>query len=493
MAHTALYRKYRPVKLDEVIGQPQVVDVLSQALSTNNIAHAYLFTGQRGTGKTTVARILAHLINGSPYSIDTSDDVDIIEIDAASNNGVDDVRDIRDTAQLAPMVGKYKIYIIDEFHMLSRAAFNALLKIIEEPPQHIVFILATTELQKVPATILSRVQRFQFRPINQSTLVDHLAKIAKAEKIAIDDKSLQLVARAGGGSVRDSITLLDQLSSAGTITVDYISSILGWASPDDIDQLIDYVVSGETSQTATAIRNLLDRGLTADALAKQIIDQLMMRTSEAPGLFRLIDDLLQVGKYLASDIKLMAVLMNFAIHQGGDDAGIVAPIVQKTPAPKKAKAEPVVAPKANQPVKSQKAEAEPDSIPAPDPKTSPDPQPKPVSKPAPAVDDGVADEFDWSEMLRMANELDLPSISALLSQADYRFNKQKNTLTLYFEREFHRKQASGNLFNSDIIRVAREVGGDTIVVEISKTSAPINSDVAAVLNIVGGEVTKYNG
>ena len=162
----ALYRKYRPTSLAQVIGQPQVTEILQASLDRGTFAHAYLFTGQRGTGKTTVARILAHLVNGLDYSDNLSNDsIDIIEIDAASNNGVDDVRQIRDSVQLAPMNCRYKIYIIDEFHMLSKPAFNALLKTIEEPPEYVIFVLATTELQKVPATILSRVQRFHFKPV----------------------------------------------------------------------------------------------------------------------------------------------------------------------------------------------------------------------------------------------------------------------------------------------------------------------------------------
>ena len=191
----ALYRKYRPTSLDQVVGQPQVTEVLAAAAKNNSFAHAYLFTGQRGTGKTTVARILAHMVNGLDYNDNiNSDNIDIIEIDAASNNGVDDVREIRDSVQLAPMNCSHKVYIIDEFHMLSKPAFNALLKTIEEPPEYVVFILATTELQKVPATILSRVQRFHFKPLPAELLAGHLRTIADAEKISVDNDALLLIA-----------------------------------------------------------------------------------------------------------------------------------------------------------------------------------------------------------------------------------------------------------------------------------------------------------
>ena len=178
----ALYRKYRSRSLSEIVGQDQITDVLSRALATNNIGHAYLLTGPRGTGKTSIARILAHEINKLPYT-DESDHLDIIEIDAASNNGVDDVRDLREKALIAPINAPKKIYIIDEVHMLSKQAFNALLKTLEEPPAHVVFILATTDFDKVPDTIVSRTQCFNFRLIDPEKVAKHLAIIAKEEDI----------------------------------------------------------------------------------------------------------------------------------------------------------------------------------------------------------------------------------------------------------------------------------------------------------------------
>lgn len=246
----ALYRKYRPTNLDQVVGQPQVTDILTAANKNHSFAHAYLFTGQRGTGKTTVARILAHLINDTPYDDNLdSNDIDIIEIDAASNNSVDDVRELRDSVQLAPMKSSHKVYIIDEFHMLSKPAFNALLKTIEEPPEYVVFILATTELQKVPATILSRVQRFHFKPLPPELLAKHLRTIADKEKIAIDDDALLLVAKRGGGSVRDSITLLDQLSNyPDAIDRAKVEDILGLISGQKLDEILGMLVSHQPKE-----------------------------------------------------------------------------------------------------------------------------------------------------------------------------------------------------------------------------------------------------
>lgn len=475
-ARIALYRKYRPTKLDDVIGQPQVTDILRQSIASGEFSHAYLFTGQRGTGKTTVARILARLINGTPYT-DQQNDVDIIEIDAASNNGVDDVRDIRDTAQLSPMMGKYKVYIIDEFHMLSRAAFNALLKIIEEPPQHVVFILATTELQKVPATILSRVQRFQFKPVSNQLVAGHLRSIAAKESIEITDEALELIARAGGGSVRDAITMLDQLSSAPNIDADYISLMLGWATPTAIAEIVDNVVSDRDSNILLNVRQLLDSGITPDILARQIIDEIMRRPERQRQLFELVNNLLDVGKYTASDIKLMAII---GLHTAHSLPAAMTPDVQS-------------APKIKQQSSRLSSNEKPQPIPAKSELKS-DTSIKADSKPtkAPTATVLANDSFAWDEVLNMADMLDLPSIRALLTQAEHRFNNKTNTLTLFFEREFYRKQANGNLFRDDIARLIKKVGGENIVVEISKTGVPLDSDVAAVLDVVGGEVTKYD-
>jgi len=187
----ALYRTYRSRSLDEVVGQPHITELLGQALKQGRIAHAYLFTGPKGVGKTSIARILAHEINQLPYS-DESTHLDIIEIDAASNNGVDDIRDLREKVQLAPVSAAKKVYIIDEVHMLSKPAFNALLKTLEEPPEHVVFILATTDLDKVPETILSRTQRYNFKRASAPDLVKNLERIASKEKISTDPRALDL-------------------------------------------------------------------------------------------------------------------------------------------------------------------------------------------------------------------------------------------------------------------------------------------------------------
>ena len=198
----SLYRKYRPLRLDEVVGQKQVTDILSTALTQGRIGHAYLFVGPRGCGKTSVARILAHEVNGFKYELE-DDYVDIIEIDGASNRGIDDIRELREKVNIAPTSGKYKIYIIDEVHMLTTPAFNALLKTLEEPPRHVIFIMATTDAYKVPPTITSRSQIFTFKLADGQVMLDFLKSVAEKEKIKISDEALKIIAKRAGGSFRD--------------------------------------------------------------------------------------------------------------------------------------------------------------------------------------------------------------------------------------------------------------------------------------------------
>ena len=198
----ALYRRYRPKTLAEVVGEEQVTESLINSLKKGKIAHAYLFIGPRGCGKTSVARILAHEINEFKYELEDSY-LDIIEIDAASNTGVDNIRELREKAIIAPSQGKYKVYIIDEVHMLSKSAFNALLKTLEEPPEHVIFIMATTDAHKIPVTITSRSQVLTFKLANPAVMLEHVKKICTKEKIDIDQAALEIIVRRGGGSFRD--------------------------------------------------------------------------------------------------------------------------------------------------------------------------------------------------------------------------------------------------------------------------------------------------
>lgn len=266
----ALYRKYRSKSLAEIIGQEHITTTLSNALKQGKVSHAYLFTGPRGVGKTSIARILAYELNGLPYD-EGATHLDIIEIDAASNRRIDEIRELRDKVHTAPSSGKYKVYIIDEVHMLTREAFNALLKTLEEPPAHAVFILATTEAHKVPETIASRTQRFSFRPIGTAEQMAHLRVIAKQEKVSIDDKALELIASHSGGSFRDSISLLDQARSAtDKVTLETVQNILGIAPSEAIEQLIELITRGSAAEILEYLSAMRQNGYQAAQLSSQL-------------------------------------------------------------------------------------------------------------------------------------------------------------------------------------------------------------------------------
>lgn len=495
----ALYRKYRPTSLDQVVGQPQVTEVLAAAAKNNSFAHAYLFTGQRGTGKTTVARILAHMVNGLDYNDNiNSDNIDIIEIDAASNNGVDDVREIRDSVQLAPMNCSHKVYIIDEFHMLSKPAFNALLKTIEEPPEYVVFILATTELQKVPATILSRVQRFHFKPLPAELLAGHLRTIADAEKISVDNDALLLIAQAGGGSVRDSITLLDQLSSNPHITTELVNDVLGLVSNQQIDQLIDNVIAGDYVPIVSAVKNITADGTSADALAQQLIARLETRAIEQqqPSLYALIDSLLDVAKSTLPMAKLLAALICYNpknVQIQATAQSMTPPARPSTPKPATGMTATTTVTTATSPASvddaDNSAETTPDITPT---RTNADTENTTTVEASidsnSDANQSIAD-LVWADVLQQLADQDRPSTLSLLQQCDYRYSPDNNTLTLYFGKAFHRKQAKAQTFNDTLLTTLDELYHTKPAIEISDESAPADSDVAAVLRVVGGEVT----
>ena len=270
MAYQALYRKYRPTTFSDVVGQDHITKTLKNELDCGKIVHAYLFTGTRGTGKTTCAKILAKAINclspinGDPCGeceicrmVAQDEATDIVEMDAASNNGVDDIRELREQVNFSPAACKYRVYIIDEVHMLSGAAFNALLKTLEEPPEHVVFILATTEVHKLPATILSRCQRFDFRRINSSEIVGRLKYVASKESLNLTDDAAMLIASAADGGMRDALSILDLCAShSNNITEDTVANVCSMAGGDYLIKMAELIKSHSTEQALTLIDEL---------------------------------------------------------------------------------------------------------------------------------------------------------------------------------------------------------------------------------------------
>ena len=301
--YQALYRKYRPQTFDDVSGQMAVTQTLKTQITSGRMSHAYLFTGSRGTGKTSCAKILAKAVNclnpdnGNPCNccescraIDSGSCMDVLEIDAASNNGVDNVRDLRDDAVYTPSQVKKRVYIIDEVHMLSISAFNALLKIIEEPPEHLLFILATTELHKVPATILSRCQRFSFRRISQEDIAARLQYVAYQENIDLDDTAARVIARLADGGMRDGLSLLDQCASAttGELTAEGVYACLGIAGEQKCGELLGYITSHDTKKTLELFNRLYTEGKDLAAMLDEMTclcrDLLVMKTAGNSGI-----------------------------------------------------------------------------------------------------------------------------------------------------------------------------------------------------------------
>ena len=493
----ALYRKYRSRSLDEVLGQDHVTNILRRALEQGKIAHAYLLTGPRGVGKTSVARILAHEINQLPYDEDASH-LDIIEIDAASNNGVDDIRALREKAQIAPVSAPKKIYIIDEVHMLSKPAFNALLKTLEEPPAHVVFILATTDADKLPATILSRVQQFFFRPISVDVMARQLMTIAEKEGFAIEAEAARLIAERSRGGFRDGISMLDQLSALADtgkpLSASDVAQYLGLSATETLENLLELYQQRDASGALNLLSELEQTGTDPVVLSRQLLSLLRARLHQRPALIQLIKQLIEVDHHPHPDLKLLTIFMN-----NGEQTADTSPLITNPKAtakppltiskpPVEAPESPVATPEApapaaqpaknssktalkNQQTNDSTDKATTDAAPA-------DHQPTSNNPPSSATD------IDWDKIITLAKEQSF-AIATLLQKCSWQ--RDGNTLTLYVGNAFNKKKLDDAKNRPLIATIVQQVAGTELdIATIGQKAPPKDAELAKIAELMGG-------
>ena len=499
----ALYRKYRSRSLDEVLGQDHVTNILRRALEQGKIAHAYLLTGPRGVGKTSVARILAHEINNLPYDEEASH-LDIIEIDAASNNGVDDIRALREKAQVAPVSAPKKIYIIDEVHMLSKPAFNALLKTLEEPPAHVVFILATTDADKLPATILSRVQQFFFRPIPADIMARQLMTIAEKEGFAIEADAARLIAERSRGGFRDSISMLDQLSALASadkpLSASDVAQYLGLSAAETLENLLELYQQHDAPEALNLLGELEQAGTDPVVLSHQLLSLLRARLHQRPELITLVKQLIEVDRHPHPDLKLLTIFMDGAggiAHKSPEAAptstasptAAVKPLVAISKPPAEKPEPPVATPEAPAPA-AQPAENSQKTIPKQEQtndsadKTAADAAPA-GSQPAPdSPPDSTATDIDWDKIITLAKEQSF-AIATLLQHCSWR--RDGNTLTLYVGNAFNKKKLDDAKNRPLIATIVQQVAGTELdIATIGQKAPPKDAELAKIAELMGG-------
>ena len=487
----ALYRKYRSRSLDEVLGQDHVTNILRRALEQGKIAHAYLLTGPRGVGKTSVARILAHEINQLPYDEEASH-LDIIEIDAASNNGVDDIRALREKAQIAPVSAPKKIYIIDEVHMLSKPAFNALLKTLEEPPAHVVFILATTDADKLPATILSRVQQFFFRPIPADIMARQLMAIAEKEGFAIEADAARLIAERSRGGFRDGISMLDQLSALASadkpLSASDVAQYLGLSATKTLENLLELYQQHAAPEALNLLGELEQAGTDPVVLSHQLLSLLRARLHQRPELITLVKQLIEVDRHPHPDLKLLTIFMDNG-EQPANTSPEPSPLIAS---PKTTAKPPVTISKS--PIEKPEPPATTSKAPAPAAqppenslkttlknKQANDSADKTASDSPP---DSTATDIDWDKIIALAKEQSF-AIATLLQQCSWR--RDGNTLTLYAGNAFTKKKLDDAKNRPLIATIVQQVAGTELdIATIGQKAPPKDAELAKIAELMGG-------
>lgn len=449
----ALYRKYRSKKLSEIVGQEHITTTLQNALKKGNISHAYLFTGPRGVGKTSIARILAHEVNNLPYD-ENATHLDIIEIDAASNRRIDEIRTLRERVHNAPASAKYKVYIIDEVHMLTKEAFNALLKTLEEPPAHAIFILATTEAHKLPETIVSRTQRFTFKPVEHAKAVKHLRHIASEENIDISDDALDLIVEHGGGSFRDSISLLDQMSSGGAV-VDLAAAqrMLGIAPSDAVANIIGHTASGGSAALLESLKKLHEQGYQAPQIAKQIAKQLRRELLDGKGTLtpeyvpQLLQQLIDVPASHDPMALLEIVLLETALKQAPQSKRAAPAPVAEPQAIRQEAEQPVLKP---EPEQAKPAEKQP-----------PQPENQPITDVKPPAGGTPLDETTWQNALQLLKQKH-NTLYGIARMATPLF--EDGELTLAFAFPFHQKRLNDAKNKQVLTDIINEASGTSVTI-----------------------------
>ncbi|MCR4771501.1 MAG: DNA polymerase III subunit gamma/tau [Oscillospiraceae bacterium] len=508
--YQALYRKWRPKTFDEVVGQEHITEILKKQVLLGRLSHAYLFTGTRGTGKTSCAKILAKAVNcvnpvgGNPcgkcpicMGIDSGSILDVTEMDAASNNGVDNVRALREEAVYTPAAASKRVYIIDEVHMLSVSAFNALLKILEEPPEHLIFILATTELHKVPATILSRCQRYSFRRVPQRLIRERLSEVAKAEGMELTDQAADMLARLADGSLRDALSLLDQCSGEH-VDRERILSAIGLAENEEIYDIMSAVASNDAGralevfdglyrsgkdsasvlgQLAALHRDLLlarlapegGTGLMSGGFSREMLSALGDVTSESGlirGLERIQDALAQLGRSSDRRISGELCIINLCLGSGGAPEPERAASESAAPTGRKRGAAPAERPAEEkgpaQPEKNEPAPVEKND----DPKAEERREETPPERTK--AESGSADgRYTWKQLLELLeNRLEVPQYMLLIDEAHARGEIAPGKLTVLAGSEFSRQQFDDEELKKVVAEAASELAGTEVKVSV---------------------------